>query len=224
MDNKSTIIKILNIFENDTQSPNSDYSSIYIYRDGPKNKQQVTLGRGFTECGGSLWNVIDEYEKNNGENGKKLQSFKSDSCKEILPNDSEFLKLLQDSSDDVEMKNAQDSVYDKVYWSRGAKWAQDNGFKLPLSMAVIQDSYLQSGGILDFLRNRFSENTPSGGGDEKEWIKAYVNARHNWLANHSRKILRNTVYRTQFFKKQIDNNNWNLDVFPLYVNGVKLNS
>jgi len=227
MTTKETIIKILNVFENDSASPNTEYDKIYIYRDGPGNKKQVTLGRGYTECGGALWRVFTEYKElcDDDKVADKLLAYRSKSCKEILPADKEFLNLIIDTAkEDQLFRDAQDKVYDELYWDKGFGWFEKNGFTLPLSLAVIQDSYLQSGSILDFLRKRFDASTPANGGDEKEWITQYVDTRHNWLANHSRKVLNNTVYRTNFFKKQIKADNWELNKFPIYPNGVKINN
>lgn len=220
---KENIIKILNIFEQGTAE--NLYDRIYFYHDGTGNKIQTTLSRGFTECGGSLWEVIKRYKDKGGKNGDLLLSYKPNSCKEILPNDRKFINLLIESSKSEKiMRDAQDEVYDEVYWKRGQKWFDNNKFTLPLSMAVIQDSFLQSGTMLDFLINRFREKTPKNSGNEKRWIEDYVNVRHNWLKNHSRKVLNNTIYRTRFFKEQIENNNWNLDKFPLKINGVYIDS
>ena len=218
---KNTIIKILNCFE--TGSTNTDYSSVFKYRDGDNGKKvQVTLGRGFTECGGALWKVFEAYQKLGGVNASELLSYKKYSCQENLPYNTTFLNLIKASKDDELFKKAQDEVYDEVYWAGGAKWFNDKGFKLPLSLAVIQDSILHSGSMLQFLMNKFPEVPPVKGGEEKSWIIAYVNARHNWLQNHSNKILNNTVYRTKFLKGEIAKNNWNLDIFPIYPNGVKI--
>ena len=57
---------------------------------------------------------------------------------------------------------------------------------------------------------------------ERKWIEQYVNARHNWLANHSNKILRNTVYRTKCFKAEIARGNWDLSQLPITANDVKV--
>jgi chitosanase len=221
-DTKNTIIKILNCFE--TGSQETDYSSIFIWNDGPNNKPQVTLGRGFTECGGSLWMVFERYEQLAGKNAKMLLAYKRQSCTISLPKNKDFLNLISDSSDDPSFREAQDYIYDKVYWSKGNEWANRNGFELPISHAVIQDSFLQSGSILGFLRNRFGEKLPSAGGNELKWIEQYLTVRDIWLAGHSRKILRNTVYRPRFFIKQIRSNNVNLDKFPIFPNGVKISS
>lgn len=63
---------------------------------------------------------------------------------------------------------------------------------------------------------------PNVGGDELAWTTAYVNARHKWLANHHRPIVRKTAYRTQCFKDEIKRGNWLLDKFPLIAQGVEI--
>jgi chitosanase len=68
----------------------------------------------------------------------------------------------------------------------------------------------------------FSETTPNSGGNEIEWTTAYVNARHKWLSEHSREILRKTIYRTQCFKNEIARGNWMLGLSPITANGRKV--
>jgi chitosanase len=63
---------------------------------------------------------------------------------------------------------------------------------------------------------------PASGGDEREWLTHYVNARHHWLANHSNPLLQNTVYRTNCFKEQIAHGNWDLSHI-IRANGVTIN-
>jgi chitosanase len=75
--------------------------------------------------------------------------------------------------------------------------------------------------FLLFFRERFPENIPVNGGDEKKWIKQYVDIRHSWLEFHKRTILRKTIYRTQCFKNQIKSDNWNLSK-EIIANGVKV--
>ncbi|CAB5226345.1 Glycoside hydrolase, family 46 [uncultured Caudovirales phage] len=220
MDTKQTIIKILNCFE--TGKPETNYSSIYCWNDGPNNTKQVTLGRGYTEQG-TLWDVFEKYKSLGGSNADKLISFKKYKGDQTLPKNKEFLSLIINTAkSDEKFKIAQDEIYEKVYWVRGNNWFKSKGFILPLSLLVIQDSYLQSGSMLKFLINKFSEKVPSEGGNEKKWIQQYCLVRKNWLANHSRKILNNTVYRPEFCLKQIENNNWKLDKFPIYANGIKI--
>jgi chitosanase len=91
-------------------------------------------------------------------------------------------------------------------------------FTLPLSLLVIYDSHIQSGSIRPDIREKFPEKVPKNGGDEKTWIKQYVNARHTWLANSGKPIVRQTIYRTQCFKNAIAKNNWDLSL-PINANG-----
>ena len=77
-----------------------------------------------------------------------------------------------------------------------------------------------SGSILWLLRQRFAESPPAGGGDERTWTSQYVDARHNWLGNHHRPAVRNTVYRTECFRREIGRGNWDLSQIPVRTNGV----
>jgi len=98
--------------------------------------------------------------------------------------------------------------------------AAKNGFSLPLSTLVIYDSFIHSGSILYFLRKRFPEMPPAKGGDEKTWIRQYVDVRQGWLANHQLTILHATIYRTQCFKGEMARDNWDLSQLPIDANGV----
>ena len=56
---------------------------------------------------------------------------------------------------------------------------------------------------------------------EKAWIEGYVQTRHEWLATHSNKVLRATVYRMKAFQSLIQAGNWELQP-PLVVKGVTI--
>ena len=120
------------------------------------------------------------------------------------------------------MITAQDKIFDSVYWKPAYDWFVNQGFKENLSLLVIYDSFIHSGTILDFLRKKFSEVPPVKGGNERKWIEEYVTARKTWLAGHSNRILRNTVYRPNCFLKCIADDNWTLDK-PVLANGVTVN-
>jgi hypothetical protein len=204
------IMRILNVFENDSGSPETDYKSIYLYHDGPDKKKQVTLGRGFTQFGGALRKVIERYAQKGGAHAAILQSKYPKFASTDLAADQEFLQNLKLAGDEQVMKDAQDEIYDEVYLRPAMQWAADHGFVLDLSKAVIADSYLHSGGMLNKLMNRFPEKKPASGGSEKEWTIAYLKTRLDWLSNAS-PILQNTVYRPKFFLKLVDAGNWNMD-------------
>jgi chitosanase len=60
------------------------------------------------------------------------------------------------------------------------------------------------------------------GGEEKGWITAYVLARQDWLANHPRRILHGTVYRTRTFMQEIQKGNWDLSQRPIKTQGLQV--
>lgn len=211
--------RMLNAFE--VGRPDNDYRSIFVYNDGPNDRQQVTLSSGFTQFGGSLAKVLRRYIAKGGQYSLQFQDaldhkFGSSS----LAADSGFLTLLRSASTDQVMRDAQDEVFNEVYILPALQWAADRGFILPLSNAVIVDSYLHSGGMLDFLMKRFPEVKPIAGGDERAWIRAYVRTRHDWLKNKG-KPLSNTLYRTDFFTHQFITNNWAFNP-PMVANGSRI--
>jgi chitosanase len=214
---KNKILKIINIFE--TGSVKTDYSSVFVYNDGPNSIKQVTLGRGFTEFG-NLAKVVNNYADAGGIFSKDFQKYVGRVGKgSSLHSDKNFTDLLKKSGSDPVMMDVQDKVFEDKYWTPALKFFNDNQFTHPLSLLVIFDSYLHSGSVLAFLRARFSEMPPSKGGNEKKWVEEYVRVRRNWLATHSRTILRNTVYRCDSFNDAIKKGNWDLSQ-PVNANGI----
>lgn len=220
-ENKVLMRKVINVFENDSQSPNTDYSTIYIYSDGPNERRQLTLGFGITEYG-TMKKLIQVYINDAGKYADEFQPFVSKIGGSPLVDNKEFRALLvKASKEDAIFRAAEDKIFEDKYFAPAYKFFLSGGFQKPLSLMVILDSYIHSGSIPDFLRSRFPASLPSKGGSENEWISQYVDARHKWLANHSRKILRGTIYRTDFHKRQIIKGNWDFNP-PLLVNGVKI--
>lgn len=209
---KFKIEQIVNCFE--TGTPYGNYSDVTLYNDGPNELLQVTYGRaGVTEYGGNLEKVLVSYINKKGDKSNILYPYiaKIGKRPSVLAVDNVFIALLKELGHDTIMHQAQDEIFDSEYWVTAQKFYQDNKFTLPLSMLVIYDSYIHSGSVPMFLRNRFSERTPLNGGNERKWIDAYVETRGQWLKFHSNPILRQTVYRTNLFKKLSSDNNWNLD-------------
>lgn len=214
--------RILNCFENDSASPETDYFSIYIYSDGNNRRKQVTLARGFTQDGGNLWRVLSNYINKKGEYASFFEKYRNKMSDGSLYKDKEFLKMLTKASrEDALMRNAQDEIFNQVYLAGAINYFENYKFTLPLSFAVITDSTLQSGGMLSRLTNSFPERKPSSGGNEKKWITQYIQARHTWLTGSSSRAIRNSSYRTKFFINQISKGNWNLEC-PLVANDSKV--
>ncbi len=216
---KNKIQKIVNVFE--SGKPDGDYSCISLYEDGPNSIKQITYGKSQTTEWGNLPKLIKLYIENNGQYANEFIKYDDLLGRTSLVNNKDFISLLKESSKDPVMKRTQDSFFDIHYWEPAKAWFDKNGFKLNLSMLVIYDSFIHSGSILKFLRNRFTEKVPADGGNEKAWIEQYTSARLNWLKNHSNPILRKTTYRVCDFLMAMDKNNWNLDQ-EFLANGQKI--
>lgn len=210
------IKKVLLGFEQ--SSTQIKYDTFYYYNDGPNKIKQITVSFGITEFG-NLKKLVEDYLAKGGK-VSKLKDYLPKIGKEQLVNDYDFIVLLKEACKEDIMKVCQEEAFDNFYIKPAFAWCDKNKLVLPLSKLVISDSYLQSGSILTFLRNRFSEKVPVNGGDEKKWIQSYVNVRHDWLKTHENKILNNTVYRMNFMKDLISKDDWNLSQSQYNANGV----
>jgi len=218
-DQKSICEQIINVFE--SGSPQGNYAAIAILKDGPHKERQVTYGRSQTTEYGNLHELIEMYVKAGGIYSEALRPYLAKIEVTPLADDATFKQLLRDAGKkDPVMRQTQDSFFDTRYFAPAMAWAETNGFTLPLSALIIYDSFIHSGSILGFLRKRLPASPPAAGGNEQDWITQYVNARHDWLANHENKILRGTIYRTTCFKAEIARANWDLSQRPINANGI----
>lgn len=210
------IMKILNVFETGTLK--QDYSSVFVYNDGPNKIKQITLGKGLTEFG-NLPELIKNYSEANGIYSDSLKKYVGRiGSLPSLHGDSQLLDILNKAGSDPVMQKEQDKIFSKRYWEPAMSFFETNKFTEPLSLLVIADSTLHSGSVPYWIRRRFSERPPALGGDERKWISSYVKARHDWLWSKGG-LLRNTVYRTNCFKEQISRGNWDLSE-PVSANGI----
>lgn len=220
---KRVIQRVVNVFE--TGSPGGDYANISIYKDGPHDIRQITYGRSQTTEYGNLRQLVEQYVAADGLFSQQLKPYAGKVGSTPLTDDINFKSLLKMAGrEDPVMRKTQDSFFDRVYYRPAIKWADAQGFMLPLSALVIYDSFIHSGSVIWVIRNMFPESPPAAGGSEKAWTKAYVNARHKWLGAHPRPPVRKTIYRTQCFKNEIQRGNWDLSQLPINANGVKVTS
>ena len=224
---KQKILQVVNVFE--TGSISGNYATVSLLLDGPNGSdgrpiRQITYGRSQTTEFGNLKTLLQLYIANNGKYAGQFKPYLSKIGKPpSLCTDTNLLKLLRDTGNlDPVMKNTQDLFFDQLYYQPALNWFTGMQFTLPLSLLVIYDSYIQSGSVPAKIREKFLEPVPKNGGDEKTWIKQYVNARYSWLANSPKAIVRGTVYRTQCFKNAIAKNNWDL-LLPINANGIIIN-
>jgi len=217
---KNIILQVVNVFE--TGKPEGKYDALVVMADGHNGTRQITYGRSQTTEQGNLKTLIQLYVSKGGSFAAELTPYLPKLSVTPLADDAKFKKLLKDAAkSDPLMRSCQDEFFDHVYYQPAEQFFKGNHFTLPLSMLVIYDSYIHSGSILPKLRNRFPEMTPLNGGEEKAWITAYVNTRHEWLATHGNRLLRKTIYRTQCFKDQINQSNWSFTL-PIIAHGVKI--
>jgi chitosanase len=210
--------RVINVFE--TGRIRGRYGAISIFKDGPNRIRQITYGRAQTTEYGNLRELVQMYVDAGGMFADRLRPYVARIGVTALVDDDAFKTLLRRAGDeDRIMAQTQDAFFEKRYFQPAKSWAEQHGFTRALSMLVIYDSFIHSGTIHRFLRERFSERPPSSGGREEEWIRQYVDVRHAWLKFHSNPVLRPTVYRTRDLKREIDRGNWDLAMLPISANG-----
>ncbi len=205
---KRVVEQTVNVWE--TGKVTGDYGQISRYNDGPDDRRQITYGRSQTTEYSHLRELVQQYVDARGVFSEALAPYVGYIGKRALVNDHKFTQLLEDAGDDPVMRSVQDEVFEEKYFEPALHWAEVMGFTTALGMLVIYDSFIHSGGILTFLRNRFPARVPVRGGDEKEWCRQYVATRDEWLKHHPRKILRQTLYRTACLREQMEAGNWDL--------------
>lgn len=120
--------------------------------------------------------------------------------------------VLRAAAKDPVMQRVQDDFFAREYMGPAlAKWAEF-GFRLPLSAAVIYDSYIQSGekGFANLAAKvdaTVGKATPE---IERGWIEAYVAERRKFLEGSSSKDVRNSVVRMATWEALINSDNWSL--------------
>jgi chitosanase len=210
---------VINCFE--TGKADGDYGAISTYADGPHNIKQITYGRSQTTEYGNLRQLIQMYVDAHGTFSSALPPYADKIGSEALVSDSNFKNLLRRAGrEDATMRQIQDRFFDTTYFTPAMKWADDHKFVLPLSALVIYDSFIHSGSILWIIRQKFPENTPDQDGNEKDWTKAYVQARLEWLGQSTRSAMRASTYRAKDLAKEINRGNWELSQLPIMANGI----
>ena len=185
---QNTIYSVLSVIETGKLEP--DYGSAHVLADGAG----ITFGKHqSTDRSDSLdailWRYIDKggslsvelalympWLKENGTAGEDPGNL-SERCQELID-------VLHATGTDPVMHEAQDFVFRERYWQPAISHALHMGLQLPLSMLVCYDTQIHSGngsGSIANIRKRFPEVPPSGGGDEKAWVRAYLEARREWL-------------------------------------------
>jgi chitosanase len=221
-DKKALIIKFLNCFEQGAPQFRHDKVDLLpdqVFPGSSDRVKGVTISYGLTQ-NSHLFEFLTDYVA--------LKSKYSDAFRPYLPKikqrslagDSNFISLLRKAArEDTNYTNLLEGYFDIYYYSKGLSWFLKNGFITPLGLACCQDSFLNSGSVLDFLRKRFPASPKDG--DKVFWTQ-YMTARKNWLKNHSDPVLRALWTRPQFYLDLINEGDWDLSKKTYYPNGVKV--
>jgi hypothetical protein len=129
----------------------------------------------------------------------------------------ELLDRLGVASSDPVMADAQERVFERLYFGPAIDLATSLKLVEPLSHLLLMDTCIQSGfGGIATIRAAFPALPPSRGGAEQIWSKQYAEARFDWLARFSGKssehtaLVRSTRYRPAAMLDLIDRDLWAL--------------
>ena len=225
---KHVIDCILSIFETGKIPSSSSYSTCTILADGAG----ISYGKHqATDRAGSLDKIVKQYITEGGTHAAKLQPFvprlaANETANLTMATAPQWAKdligILKEAGQDPKMQHAQDSVFDENYWLPAVNAAKSAGLQTALGHAVMYDTCIHSGpGRIATHRAAFPQKSPANGGDEKEWVKAYVATRKAWLLGNSNPLVQRTIYRMETFEKLMAEGNWDLKT-PLAVRGVKI--
>lgn len=225
---KRVIDSVLSIFETGKIPTPAAYSTCSVLADGAG----ISYGKHqSTDKSGSLDKIVDLYVGKNSTHSASLKAYlpslaANESTKvnpKSLPQwTKDLIALLRLAGTDPVMQHSQDQIFDSNYWMPAVGHAANIGLKTALGHLVVYDTCIHSGsGGVAVIRALFPEKSPTNGGDEKLWIKAYIAARRNWLAAKSNPLVQKTVYRMDALSAIATANNWDL-VTPLVVRGVKI--
>jgi chitosanase len=228
-DQKRAIDSVLAIFETGRVPTAASYATCTILADGAG----ISYGKHqCTDRAGSLDLVVKAYIAKGGKLAKELQAclplLSSNASTKVPPKGpwgaevTGLVNLLKAAGGDPIMWAAQDEVFDLNYFLPALNHAKDIGLTTALGLLVVYDTCIHSGpGGVGIIRARFPELSPAKGGDEKAWVKAYVNARRSWLLGNSNPLVQKTVYRQDAFLDLIKVDNWSLNL-PFTCRGTKV--
>lgn len=96
---------------------------------------------------------------------------------------------------DSGMQDVQDDVFSRMYFEPALREVVRSGARTDLAVALLYDTAIQSGpAAISRMRNLFPAPAPIRGGDEDEWVLAYIAARRRWLLGRGG-VVATTVYR-----------------------------
>jgi chitosanase len=206
---KNLINKILFIFE--AGKGPDDYGKVTICDDGPMGDMQIKYGIIQEPEYRNMKRIIEMYVGNNGKYAKELVDFINKIGIEGMHKNQVFISSLKSAGNDEIMKEVQNKFFEEFYVTPALIWADDNKFKMPLSLLIIINSFIQLNWMPPYIINEMKIRTPYYGGDEKEFIKDYMDKRQIHAIHSPSKTINKWHPITQILRNQISEQNWYLE-------------
>lgn len=196
----------------------------------PKDTGRLTYGKHQASLtSGGVYSIINRYVQSGGLVANVFVKYLKPLAERRASVDTDGIlhKWMRIAGGDVLMHRVQDNFFYEQYSKPALNWMDQMGMVQPLSYAVIYDSCIHGsftargwGGIKAMTDMRYGTAKEVG---EKGWIIHYLNTRRKWLAGHSNRLLRNTVYRMDELLRIVNSNNWELEL-PITVRGVEIHN
>ncbi len=224
---KRVIDSVLSINETGKLPSATAYSTVTILRDGAG----ISYGKHqSTDRSGSLDAIVMRYLDLNGSMASSfdpyLAKLNANFTTKVDPANppadvKALMKLLADAGKDPLMQRAQDEIFDENYWLPVVNRCQAMKLVLPFTYLALYDTCIHSGpGRIDSLRKVFPERPPATGGDEKAWVRAFLNSRYSWLKNYPNPLVQRSAERVTAILKIAAADNWTLATPLTYRFGV----
>lgn len=210
---------IINVFE--TSAVLGRYGMVTVL---PHDKGGLTYGRSQTTlASGGLYDLLKRYCQNPGSIfARRISPYlpQLQARDSALDGDRKFHNILRACADDLVMRETQDVFFEDHYWQPALGAARELGVRLPLSVAVIYDSYIH--GSWNAIRDRtIGDVGRMNQVGEQVWVEAYIRVRRDWLEHHENPALNPTVYRMDAFSRLIELGQWALEL-PLVVRDIEI--
>lgn len=220
---KRVIDSVLSINETGKLPSATAYSTVTVLSDGAG----ISYGKHqSTDRSGSLDAIVLRYLDLGGAMSDKFRPFLKDldanfstavDPKNPPQHVKDLMNLLAEAGKDPVMQRAQDEVFDENYWVPAEQRGQAMKLVTPLAYLALYDTCIHSGpSRIDALRKVFPERAPATGGDETAWVRAFLNARFNWLKANSNPLVQRSADRVTAILKIADSGNWNLQTPFVY--------
>ena len=163
---------------------------------------------------GGLFRLLRSYtQKPNAQYASQVKSLIATGTVEKTPGLNSMLTM---TARDPVMRQAQDDLFRTDVIEKDLSVVQTLGLRLPLSIAIVCDTIVNSGSssikkLADQATSK-TGNSPKGGGDEKQWMMNFLDARSDFLKSHNQfpQFVRGWEARVESYRKLARDDDWML--------------